>query len=222
MSKADGTYASTVFDSKSGAQVAYTGRAKGPGSPVHGPTDNPEGNVVVAWARLVGVRQRDVPGIGGALPDWVRRGLTMRYTGTATVHNPFDPSFRMVDPVEATVTLDDVGPGWATFSSRTSVDYNGYLDTAQGTGATGAVGQYWYAPDALRQLRAGAVLDEDPVTGARVTVDAVDGSGVTLRTEMPGVSVVATYDPSSGAMTAMTIEQSGSYTTTEVRLASIG
>lgn len=222
MTKADGTYASTVFDRETGAEVAFTGRAKGPGSPVHGPTDNPEGNVIVAWARLVNVRMRDVPGIGEALPEWVERGTSLHYTGTLTITNPFDAyGFEASYPVEVTVTIDDAGADWATFQGTTSVDYrNGFVDTSRSTGAVGAVGQYWYTPDALARLEDGQVLDDDPVTGALLTVEAVEPDGVTLRTEMNGVTVTATYDPGSGAMTTMTLEQGG-YATTRIELASI-
>ena len=221
MSKAEGTYASTVFDSVSGAQVAHTGRAKGPGFPVQGPLDDPEGNVIIAWARMVDVRQRDLPGMGGSLPDWVEPGLTLRYGGTTTVTNPLDAyGFEMTSPVEVTVRFDDVGRDWATFSSTTTVDYDGYIDTIRGGGATGVVGQYWYTPDGLAGLEAGSVLDDDPITGARLTVDEVDATAVTLRTTMPGVTIVATYERDSGAMTAMTIGQG--YATTDLRLASVG
>jgi hypothetical protein len=220
MARDEGTYASTVFDQATGMLVASTGRAKGPDSPVHGPLDDPEGNVTVSWSRSVGVRQRGLPGIGEALPDWVAPGLALRYVGTTTVTNPFDPGFEMTLPLEMVVTVDEVGEDWATFQSRSTVDYDGYLDTTESSGATGAAGQYWYVTGALGQLAAGDVLDEDPVTGARLTVDAVDDRGVTLRTEMPGVSVLTTFDSVSGVLTAMTVEQG--YATVDVALASIG
>ncbi len=74
LGRGEGSYASTVFDAASGAEVATTSRAQGAGSPVHGPLDQPEGNVLIAWSRLAGVRQRELPGLGAALPQWVHRG----------------------------------------------------------------------------------------------------------------------------------------------------
>lgn len=220
MSKGEGTYASTVFDEASGTLIASTSRAKGAGSPVHGPVDLPEGNVLIAWTRLAAVRQRDMPGLTGRLPEWVRPGLVLRYTGSTTVTNPFDPSgFSASWPVEATVTIDEAGAGWATFASTTSVDYDGYVDSSYATGATGAVGQYWYTPEAIGELSEGDALDDDPLTGARLTVDQVGADAVTLRLEMNGVSAASTYDRASGAMTAMTLEQG--VATTQLQLASI-
>ncbi len=137
-----------------------------------------------------------------------------------TATNPFDPSSSMFRyPVEATVTLGDVGADWAITSTTTSVDYgNGYVDSSQATGATGAVGQYWYARAGLAQLAAGDVLDEDPLTGARVTVDAVGSGVVTIRTQLTGATVVASYDLADGAMTTMDLEQGMS--TTRLQLVS--
>ncbi len=218
--RGEGSYASTVFDSASGALIATTSRAQGAGSPVHGPLDQPEGNVLIAWTRLAGVRQREVPGLGAALPPWVHRGLVLRYGGTVTITNPFDTfGAGFSYPVEVTVTLDDTGADWATTSTTTSIDYgNGYVDSSKAVGATGAVGQYWYVPASLAQLATGDVLDEDPLTGARLTVSAVGSDFVTLRTQLSGATVVASYATADGAMTTLTLEQGVS--TTQLRLTS--
>jgi hypothetical protein len=221
LNRGEGSYASTVFDSTTGALVASTARVKGAGSPVHGPVDLPEGNVLIAWTRLAGVRQREAPGLGDALPDWVHRGLVLRYSGTVTIANPYDTSGSTFNyPVDVTVTLDDAGANWAAYSSSTAVDYGGgHVDTSQAIGATGAVGQYWYVPSGLAHLAAGDVLDEDPLTGARQTVDAVGSGVVTVRTKLSGATVVASYDAVSGAMTKLTLEQGVG--TTQLQLASI-
>ena len=189
LAKGEGTYASTVFDQASGALIATTGRAKGPGSPVHGPIDNPEGNVVIAWARLVDVRQRSMPGLGGPLPAWVHAGTTLRYTGTLTVTNPFDPyGFTASYPIDASVVIDETGPGWATYAGTSTLHLDGYPETTRSTGAIGAVGQHWYTPDGLARLEPGMVLDDEPVTGVRLTVEDVRPDGVLLRSEGQGLA----------------------------------
>ncbi len=199
MSRADGDYASTAFDIDSGVLVASTGRAKGVGSPVHGPLDDPEGNVQVMFARLVDVRQRDLPGLGAPVPAWVIPGTALVYQGEATVTNPFDPSgFGMGWPVEVVVTLDEVGTSWATFRSTTATDFEGYVERSETAGATGSTGLYWYDPASLAAMTPGTLLDEDPVTTARLSVESADGSNVTLLTEAPGVTARATYEVASG------------------------
>jgi hypothetical protein len=208
VSRVEGDYASTVFDIDSGVLVASTGRYKGVGSPVHGPLDDPEGNVQVMFARLVDVRERELPGLGAPVPEWVTPGTTLVYQGEATVTNPFDPSgFSMGWPVELVVTLDEVGSSWATFRSTTATDFDGYVERSETSGATGSTGLYWYDPASLAAMTAGTLLDEDPVTTARLSVESADGSSVTLLTEAPGVTARATYEVASGILTGLVLEQ---------------
>jgi hypothetical protein len=208
VSRAQGDYASTVFDRGSGALVASTGRSRAAGSRVHGPLDDPEGNVQIMFARLVDVRQRSLPGLGAPVPGWVAPGTSLVYQGEATVTNPFDPSgFTAGWPIEVVVTLDEVGSSWATFGSVTLTDFDGYVERSEASGATGSTGLYWYDPASLATMTAGTVLDEDPVTSAVLSVEAADGGSVTLLTEAPGVTVRAEYEVASGVLTALVLEQ---------------
>jgi hypothetical protein len=208
LSRTQGDYASTIFDDASGMLVATTGRYKAAGSPVHGPLDMPEGNVQIMVTRLVDVRERTLPGLGAAAPAWVAPGVQLTYAGDATVSNPFDPNgFSASWPVEMLVTLDEVGDSWATFRSTTATDFDGYIERSEASGATGSTGLYWYDPASLATMAAGTVLDEDPVTMARLTVEAADGLSVTLLTEATGVTVRATYEVDSGVLTGLTVEQ---------------
>ncbi len=92
LSRAEGSYASTVFDASSGALIATTSRAQAEGSQVHGPLDDPQGNVSIVWTRLADLRQRDLPGLGSPLPDWVAPGLTLTDAGSIEHVNALDPS----------------------------------------------------------------------------------------------------------------------------------
>jgi hypothetical protein len=208
VSRAEGDYGSTVFDTDSGALVASTGRYKGAGSPVHGPLDDPEGNVQVMFASLVDVRERALPGLGAAVPDWVVPGAQLVYQGEARVTNPFDAGgFSTGWPVELRVTLDEVGSSWATFESSTATDFDGYVQRTEASGATGSTGLYWYDLAALAAMTPGTILDEDPVTTAMVSVESADGTVVTLLTEAPGVTARATYEIASGVLTSLVLEQ---------------
>lgn len=208
VSRTQGDYASTVFDTASGALVASTGRYKAAGSRVRGPLDDPEGNVQIMFARLVDVRERSLPGLGAAVPDWVVPGTQLVYTGQAMVTNPFDPyGFSAGWPVEVVVTLDEVGSSWATFQSTTATDFDGYVERTEAAGATGSTGLYWYDPASLAAMTPGTLLDEDPVTAARLSVEAADGVSATLLTEVPGLSIRSTYEVASGVLTGLAIEQ---------------
>jgi hypothetical protein len=208
VSRTQGDYSSTVFDADSGVLVASTGRYKAAGSRVRGPLDDPEGNVQIMFARLVDVRERALPGLGAAVPAWVAPGTQLVYSGQATVTNPFDPyGFSTGWPVQVVVTLDEVGSSWATFRSTTATDFDGYVERSEAFGATGSTGLYWYDPVSLATMNPGTVLDEDAITKARLSVEAADGASVTLLTEVPGLSVRATYEVGSGVLTGLVIEQ---------------
>lgn len=208
LSRTQGDYASTVFDATNGLLVSSTGRYKAAGSPVHGPLDMPEGNVQIMFTRLVDVRTRTLPGLGAAVPAWVVPGTQLVYSGQATVTNPFDPyGFSTGWPVEMVVTVDEVGGSWATFRSTTATDFDGYVERSEASGATGSAGLYWYDPASLATMTTGTVLDDDPITGAQLSVEWADGERVTLRTEAPGVAVRADYEIASGVLTKLTIEQ---------------
>jgi hypothetical protein len=223
LSRAEGSYASTVFDASTGALIATTGRAQAQGSQVHGPLDDPEGNVSIVWTRLADLRQRDLPGLGSPLPDWVAPGVTLTYAGSMEYVNAYDPAgFRVSYPVEMTVTVAEVGAGWATYAVRTATSLEGYLQESAGAGANGAAGGYWYDPAALAGMSAGTVLDDDPTTGVRLAVESADpAGGVTLRTQAPGIAVTGTYDPATGVLTRMTTEQSVTFSTLVLDLVSV-
>lgn len=224
LNRAEGSYASTVFDASNGALIATTGRSQAQGSQVHGPFDDPQANVSIVWTRLVDLRQRDLLGLGNPLPSWVTPGVTLTYAGTVEYANVYDPSgFRVSYPVEMTVTVDQVGAGWATYGVRTATNLEGYLQESAGVGAAGTAGGYWYDPAALAGMSAGTVLDDDPATGVRLAVESVDpAGGVTLRTQAPGVTVTGTYDPSSGVLTRLTTEQAVTFSTLVLDLVSVG
>lgn len=208
LSRTQGDYASTVFDAGSGLLVASTRRYKAAGSPFHGPPDMLEGNVKIMFTRFVDVRERVLPGLGAAVPAWVVPGTQLVYSGQATVTNPFDPyCFSTGWPVEVVVTLDAVGGSWATFKSTTAIDFDGYVERSEASGATGSAGLYWYDPASLATMTAGTVLDEDPITGALLSVEWADGGSVTLLTEVPGVTMRASYEVASGVLTGLIIEQ---------------
>jgi hypothetical protein len=208
VSRSEGDYASTVFDVDSGVQVASTGRYQAADSPVHGPLDDPEGNVQIMFTRLVDVRERTLPGISAAVPAWVVPGIQLGYAGEATVSNPFDSSgFSASWPVEVVVTLTEVGSTWATFRGTTATDFDGYVDRSESSGATGSAGLYWYDPASLASMTEGTMLDDDPITSARLSVESADGTSVTLLTEAPGVTMRATYDVETGVLREMVLEQ---------------
>ena len=224
VAQSGGAYQSSTYDLASGALLSTNSSTKGADSPVHGPLDNPQGNVQLSLSRLVGVRQRSLPGTGALPPPWVASTPQLTYSGTYTQANPADPGAgTWVYPMRSTITFGEIGSTWAAFTSRTVIDVNGYEQSTDGAGVTGSTGLYWYDPATLATMSPGDLVDEDPVTGARVNVEAVapgaSGTLVTLATAMDGVTVRAGYDRDSGALLTLEIVQAVTGGTIQLQLA---
>jgi hypothetical protein len=219
LSRGEGSYQDSTFDAASGALLATNTRVEADPSPVHGPLDEPQGNVQLSYTRLAGVRNVSVPGIGARVPSWVAPSRTLTYSGSVTVVNPMDPSAVFSWPVQATVTFGEVGATWATFTSHSVADYGQYQQPTDSSGTTGSTGVYWYDPSSLATMQTGQVLDEDPITGARVTVDSAEPGGlVSLLTEMNGASLRLGYDSASGALVTMDTTNSTTGITLQLQL----
>jgi len=223
VAQASGAYQSSTYDLASGALLSTNSSTKGADSPVHGPLDNPQGNNQLSFTRLAGVRQRSLPGSGAPPPGWVASTPQLTYGGTYTQANPADPGAgTWVSPMQSTITFGEVGSTWAAFTSHSVIDVNGYQQPTDGAGVTGSTGLYWYDPAALAAMSPGDLLDEDPLTGARFSVEAVapgaSGTLVTLTTAMDGLTVRAGYDRASGVLLTLEIVQAVTGGTIQLKL----
>ncbi len=221
-----GAYLSTTYDLASGALLAMNSSTQGADAPVHGPLDNPQGNTQLALTKIAGLRQRSLPGMGTPPPSWVVPGQQLAYSGTYTQVNPVDPgSGPWVYPMQSTITFGEVGSTWAAFTNHDVIVLNGYEQPTDGAGVTGSTGLYWYAPAALAGMSPGDLVDEDPITGARITVESVEsvdlaGSGVlvALTMAMDGVTVRTGYDRDSGVLVTLEINQAVTGSTVQLHL----
>ena len=62
------------------------------------------------------------------------------------------------------------------------------------------VGGLWIPPMGFTRLRQGQTIDTAPVTGAKITVAAVDDAFVTFREQAAGYSADYWYNRTSGAL----------------------
>jgi hypothetical protein len=217
-------YQDSTFDTETGVLLATNASTQGQGPDVHGPLDNPQGNIQLSHTRLAGVRHLSLPGIDATKPDWAVPDQQLSYSGTATVVNPLDPGAGpFAWPMQMTVTLGEGGRTWATFTSSIVIDFGGTQQPTEAAGVTGPTGLYWYDPTTLTTLTPGQVLDEDPVTGARTTVETVSpgemDTVVGLLTEMNGVTVRLGYDQRSGVLLSLEITQAVTGSTIQLQLA---
>jgi hypothetical protein len=223
VARSEGSYASSTFDAASGVLLSMNASVEGGGAPVHGPLDDPQGNVQLSLSRFVSARQRTIPGMDAAAPAWVATTPELVYDGTYTATNPLDPtSGPWVWPMRQTVTFGDGGRTWSTFSSHTVIDLDGMQQPSDGSGVTGPTGLYWYDPATLASMSQGDVIDEDPVTGARTTVESVGGGGsgavVTITTAMDGITLRLGYDVGTGVLVSLALTQSVTGATVALQL----
>ena len=125
--------------------------------------------------------------------------------------------------MRSTITFGEVGSTWAAFTSQTVIEVNGSGQPTESAGVTGSTGLYWYDPATLAAMSPGDLIDDDPVTGARITVESVEpaGSGmlVTLATAMNGVTVRAGYSSDNGALLTLEMIQAVTGGTVQLQLA---
>ena len=219
---ASGAYQDSTYDLATGVLLATNTSTRGQDSPLHGPLDNPQGNVQLSLTRFVGVRQRSMPGMGAALPGWVTAMPTLTYSGTYTIVNALDPmNGRFTYPMELSISFGSGGRTWAPFTSQTVIQVAGFQPT-QATGVSGPTGLYWYDPTALATLTPGQVIDDDAVTGARTSVESVSpgasGGVVGVVTAMNGVTVRAGYDRAGGCLVSLQVVQAVTYSTIDLQL----
>lgn len=213
-----GNWASYTYDLKTGLLLQSSTATKGQAAPVHLPNQPPPGgDVQLTYTKLVSVRQTKLP-VGGPLPDFVRNARVMQYAGTCTWRNPVDPSIGTDLPVSMSVAIGDRGPNWAIYKRTVLMTINGAGQPEETTLAGGDFSQLWVHPRYLADLRAGQVLDEDPVSKVKVACAGADQRNVTLSTVNDGAQAQFTYDRASGQCVAATIAMPSTGMTYRIQL----
>lgn len=215
-------YSSQLFDLASGVLLSTTTRTHGNASPLHAVgEDPPEANTQLTIGRYLATRQRVAAALGVARPGWAQPGTTLRYEGSSRFVNPFDPMGpAQVWPVELAVTLGDAGPTWAAYTATSAQWIGGVPIGAAETGIAGGTGPWWIAPVAVAAVQPGQLLDEDPITGQRLTVDAADDAAgtVTIAATLPGIASTSTYDRATGLLIGAWRSVAASGTSTAIEL----
>lgn len=137
--------------------------------------------------------------------------------------NPSDPTGPpVVYPARMGVTFGAGGPTWLEYGVEMLIDFAGVPNLSTATGVAGGSGPYWIDPRVLAYAAEGQVIDEDPITGERVTVERVGsgpvGEAVTMFSEMPGLSGRAMYDLETGVLLGIARTEASSGITTEFGL----
>lgn len=217
-------YASWIYDTESGLLLSGTTRTQGRASPVYAEGEEPfPANTQITIIRFLGVRQREASTLAAAPPAWARPGTQLAYSGTWTFVNPYDPlGAPMVYPASLSVGFDSGGPTWLEYMTQLWVDFAGLPNLTAATGVAGGSGPYWVDPDVLAYAVEGELVDEDPITGERVTIERVGpgpaGQAVTILSELPGITSRAMFDSGTGVLLGTARSETASGITIELGL----
>lgn len=186
---------SVTFDRATGLVLMNTGGAVGSTLQVHLPGEDPSlGNRMLTYQKLLGVRDRAVPGTGARVPPWLVPGTTLVFQGTF--------SGGTVVPAQTTITYDQVGPDWASLGAVLETTYGQGSSRDEARVVSGGAGPFWYDTDALAGMEQGAILDSDPITGVLTHVEEVGswerGEYVVIVTEGTGTRFRFIYDRATG------------------------
>jgi hypothetical protein len=202
-----GNYVSYTYDLATGILLSANTATAGVRSPFAAPGEGaPTSNTQLTVSRFLGQRQRALPGLGAAVPQWAGTATVLAYQGLYNWVNPVGGADSGAIQLPAQHTVEFAAGGgatWRPFTSRT-VSQQAALD-ARLQNVSGSTGLYWYAPDALARMTQGQVLDQDPITTETVSVSYA-GAGqngqpiVAIDNQAQGFVIRRTYETQTGLL----------------------
>ncbi len=212
VNKGAGAYSSHAYDLRTGVLISSTVTSQGKLSNITLPGEDAQrGNKGVTIVKFVSIRQVNSPGVNGRNPAWVANLHAMHFVGQVQYVNQFDPSIQMQFPARMDVSFGDRGDNWCAYQTQSVMQIQGAPPQTSGVkGVCGPSGVFWIDPTALTNLRAGQVLDEDPVTHIRATVVSNDGQRIVIASQGPGIGGQAMYDLRTGMLQGLVAQQPSS------------
>ena len=152
----------------------------------------------VTIMELLGQRQKTIPWQADAVPAWVARGGILRYTGATTVWISGQPTSPL--PYAVTVQMGRSYNRWSEYQVSDSTTAG--PASSRVTGVAQLFDNSWLPAAALTVLRSGRarVLDEDPLTGARIIAERSADGAIVLTEAGAAYRVVTTYDGRTGML----------------------
>jgi hypothetical protein len=178
-----------VFDRETGLQLFYRheiGRGAGR---------------QLADMTLVKVRTLELPWNPGVAPTWVKRGLTLEYEGgNTTVVMGSDP---VTFPIGATIRVDRSQRRYTRYALGSSFAgrQEGAVDSV--SGAAQPFNALWLPEDALNFDPDDSLIDEDPVTGVRLTFERIGQNHIVMSQSTKGYVQNLVYDARNGQLYAI-------------------
>lgn len=220
-------YQNNTYDAVTGLLVVASSRTQGANVATIAPGNvltTGAGNAMLTYTELRGARPAPFVAAAEPLPDYVLNANLLTYTCTqATV---VAGAGGVQFPCQFETRLGERTAYWVKTTSylslyepvaNSNVSQSGNLIASTGPGS------YWASPAALADLRAGTVIDQDPVTGIRTSVPYVDDDVVQVVEESNAERKTSFYDRRTGWLLRLVLEQrlGLGITTTQVDLVGV-
>ncbi len=160
------------------------------------------GHQTLVSMTLADARQIAVPWQAKGAPSWVKEGVSLAYEGTQTFWLP-DGSAAGTFALTISAVVRDSGERWSEQEVTYRMQGQGPSTVRQASGVAQTFNGYWLPAEALKALRNGQVLDQDAVTGTKLTVRRARDGTVTLIETGPAYQTALSYDPLTGALVAV-------------------
>lgn len=151
-----------------------------------------------SYMTLAGRRQVKLPWRFGSVPKWVKPGVELDLGGTQMMDLGSPPYIRL--PMNVNLSINKVGSLWSEYNQATWFNGRQIAQTASATGVAQILGGMWLPPEALGVLKAGTILDRDPLTGLVTRVDEAGTRQIIVSGQGPNYMIRYTYDARSGRL----------------------
>jgi hypothetical protein len=218
-------YARYVYELATGLLLVHSSATTGKpvltpganGAPTLGP-----GAVTVTSVIRKGVRKLGLPWLGRAesVPSWMKRGQRFLFTGGEM--NSLAEGLLPPNPAQIEFAIEKLGRGFAYADTRSVVDYGGNPSrgSAKMVYGAGTVGSLFVDPKALAKLRAGQVLDQDPLTRYQIRCVGRDERTIALEEAGPLDGTTLVFDLERGQLQQLVLrrQQGPASITTQLQL----
>lgn len=155
-------------------------------------------------ASLISQRRLRLPWRSGTVPQWVEAGLEMEFSGSQVLGTG---SSAVPLPLASTSRITRVGALWSEHVQQVSLYGRDAGGSISATGTMQLFGGSWLSPEAIKVLKTGLVLDEDPLSGIQVSVVQANRQRIVLASEGQGHTTQLTYNARNGRLVAIYQEQ---------------
>jgi hypothetical protein len=207
---------SSLYDLDTGLLLTQSTLAEGAAVPTVNPDGTTSttgaGSTLMTYSQIIDLRLLDLPWSGSAAPPAVDGFRPVRLQGGLTLSVP--DAGQSTFAASAVISPRAGTSHWLRYATASVTESAPGLPPTEsrGEGASGSstLLGLWIPPDAIGQLRAGQVLDSDPILKVETRVDRVEAAGIVITETGPTHSYSVRYDTRTGLFNGIElIQQNG-------------